>query len=111
MTNYRTSNESQREDRELYKAIKKELEELIGIVRTIQMKLWAAQDHIREGIELEELDLGSSSPLRQTLYHVVEANRSLDYMIAGNPGETYIKTIAAYMTPETAEELKEKHRG
>lgn len=112
MTHYRTANDVQRDDPELKEAITKELIELTGILKSLQNKLFAAQDLIREGMELEELDLGIvPSPLRQTYMYVSEAVKTLNYMINGNPGEIYIETTAAYMTPQAAEELKEKYRG
>ncbi len=112
MTHYRTANDAQRDDPELIAAITKELQELTGILKGIQTKLFAAQDYIREGMELEELDLGIvPSPLRQTYMYVSEATKTLNYMINGNPGEIYIETTAAYMSSQAAEELKEKHRG
>lgn len=112
MTYYGRSNESQRNDVELHEAISKELKNLEDIVGEIQTKLHAISGLILEGIEIEEMDLGRSSVLRQTNMHVNAALSALYYVTKWNlSAVTDVKSIAAYMSEGVAEELKEKHCG
>lgn len=111
MTHYKNSNETQRNDAELLAAIDKELSTLTHILSSVQKRLLVASELAADGIELEELDLGQHSALRQTGMHISAALKTLDYMLNGKPSQTYIKNIAAYMPSQVAEDLKEKHRG
>ncbi len=111
MTHYTNSNEAQRNDPELLSAIDKELGVLTHILSTLYKRLSVSAELVREGIKLEEEELGQSSALWQTSMHISAATSTLNSMLNGKPSETYIKNIAAYMPPEVAEELKEKYRG
>jgi hypothetical protein len=111
MTYYGRSDQAQSNDPELLAAIRKELMDLLDILGTIQTKLFSATDLIEEGLELEELDLGQQSPLRQTRMYVNGAIQTLNNMIMDRPSDAYVQSIAARMGSKVAEDLKEKHRG
>jgi hypothetical protein len=111
MTHYRRANDAQRHDPELRAAVKAELKEQYEILASAKAHLEKAYEKLQTASAIEEDDLDQSSGLYEAKLNTYSAIRRFDYKIKSVPTETYIGNVAALMSAEKAEELKEKHRG
>lgn len=111
MTHYKKYDEAQRNDPELRAAIKAELAEQYAVLKAAKNKLEAAYKLLVTASAIEEDELDQSSGLHEARVNTLTAIHRFNYKIEHPPTETYIGNVAAGMSPEKAQELKEKYRG
>lgn len=110
MTNYIQAKDSQRHDLELRAAVMAELVEAHEILTSAKSSLEKAYRKLQaaEAISDELDELWNLYEARLSVYSSI---KKFDYRINSAITETYVGNVAAFMSPEKAEELKEKHRG